>query len=328
MSVATFAPPTVEGNSVMGPPGHPLNPLLRFYGGWAQSATVWKDSLGAWHQSTAPYLGGATTTVHDWDGSTYTTPDEGLATAQKVYLGGHVHTISEAEADEVAAAGYGSGILTRQSIAESFNGPDAPGAGPDLSWEEAVFASQPFGVNRVGNQLWYYTSAPGSWEEIQVPTPNVDSPNVTASMQVVNSVVSGTGDHHVGVGFIARWEPFSGGTDYRGYACEISRTETFFPGVELWILIIWRIASRLAPTLLAFDAEPFADVTMPGTLTFTANGSSLSASFAHGGIAPTLTAAATDSTYPDGRIALGWGHVQSGDEAATTIIDNFQAGPP
>jgi hypothetical protein len=101
-----FETPVRDGNSRVGPPGHPLNPLMRFLGSWAQGVTVWKDSLGVWHESTIPYLGGATTTVHDWDASTYGAPDEGLATAQKVYSGGYTHTITQAEADELTAAGY------------------------------------------------------------------------------------------------------------------------------------------------------------------------------------------------------------------------------
>ena len=59
-----------------------------------------------------PYLGGAThATPNQWINgvgpiSTPTGPDEGLATAQVVYQGGHEHTISEAAATELVAAGY------------------------------------------------------------------------------------------------------------------------------------------------------------------------------------------------------------------------------
>ncbi len=88
----------------------PAHALARFYGAWETGQTVWKDSQGVWHTSLIPYLGGATQTVHDWDGSTTTGPDEGLATAQKVYLGGHVHTITDDEATELTAAGFGAFI--------------------------------------------------------------------------------------------------------------------------------------------------------------------------------------------------------------------------
>lgn len=105
----TFVPPVHEGNART-LPGHPANRLYRFFGAWAQGATVWKDSQGVWHESTTPYLGGAIHAVHDGPTSTYTGPDEGLATAQVVYLGGHVHTITEDEATELTAAGYGAFI--------------------------------------------------------------------------------------------------------------------------------------------------------------------------------------------------------------------------
>lgn len=103
-----FTPPVVDGYPLEGD-GHPL---FKFYGSWAQGQTVWQDSGGVWHANAFPYLGGATYTTHDSarGATTATGPDEGLATAQKVYLGGHVHTVTDAEATALTAAGYGARI--------------------------------------------------------------------------------------------------------------------------------------------------------------------------------------------------------------------------
>jgi hypothetical protein len=114
--VAVFTPPVVEGNPPTVSFGHPGNKLMRNYGNWAQGATVWKDSQGVWHQSSNPYEGGAVHIVHNlWAGgvgptSTYSTPDEGLATAERVYLGGHVYQITAEEESELVAAGYADNI--------------------------------------------------------------------------------------------------------------------------------------------------------------------------------------------------------------------------
>lgn len=104
-----FTPPTTDGYPVARP-GDPGYMYWRHLGAWATGQTVWKDSLGVWHADAWPYQGGSTSTVHDWDGTTVTAPDEGLATALKVYLGGHVHTVTDAEAAELVAAGFGAGI--------------------------------------------------------------------------------------------------------------------------------------------------------------------------------------------------------------------------
>lgn len=101
----TFTPPLTDGRLV-GDPGDPTWPLYRFFGSWATGKTVWKDSLGVWHAELDPYLGGAVHTVHDGATTTVTGPDEGLATAQEVYQGGHVHPITDTKASELMAAGF------------------------------------------------------------------------------------------------------------------------------------------------------------------------------------------------------------------------------
>lgn len=326
--MATFAGPTVEGNSVMGPPGHPLNPLLRFYGGWAQSVTVWKDSLGVWHQSTAPYLGGSTTTVHDWDHSTYGAPDEGLATAQKVYLGGHVHTITEAEADELEGQGYT--MLTRESIAESFVKPDGP-LGPDLSWRREVFDHE-FQFQVVSNHALLSADEPGTWEDFWVPTPNTDSPNIVASLDMTDldrGLGLGAGDYVIDVGAVMRVETREGGANYRGYAAGIGRNNVFFPGANTWHLGLFRVdgLGDGGQVLLDLAIAAFADVVLPGTFTMTADGPNLSATFTHSGPGATLSIDAVDATYPDGFMGLGGSVVIGAGDSGSIEVNNFEAGP-
>jgi len=106
----TFTPPTTAGNPVARP-GDPGYTYWRYLDSWATGQTVWKDQGGVWHADAYPYQGGSTSTVHDWDGSTVTVADAGLDTAQKVYLGGHTHQITDAEATELTAAGFRDGIV-------------------------------------------------------------------------------------------------------------------------------------------------------------------------------------------------------------------------
>jgi hypothetical protein len=111
--VATFTPPTTDGNLIADPAkvgSDPAHALFRHYGAWEAGKTVWKDAQGVWHESLSPYLGGATYTTHDGDETTTSGPDAGLATAQRVYLGGHVYEITSQEETELIAAGYGAYI--------------------------------------------------------------------------------------------------------------------------------------------------------------------------------------------------------------------------
>lgn len=112
-----FTPPLRDGNPMTSPEAGPTaNALMRHYDNWAQGVTVWKDSNGVFHESLTPYEGGATHATHNlWANgvgptSVTTGPDEGLATAVKVYLGGHVHPITPAEEAELIAAGYAANI--------------------------------------------------------------------------------------------------------------------------------------------------------------------------------------------------------------------------
>lgn len=113
-SVLVFTPPTTDGIAMYDPAmvrTSGAHALWRHYGAWAMGQTVWKDSQGIWHAELYPYQGGAVHRVFK-DGVliSESEPDEGLATAQKVYLGGHDTVITQAEADDLIEAGFGDGI--------------------------------------------------------------------------------------------------------------------------------------------------------------------------------------------------------------------------
>jgi len=107
----TFTPPTGEGNpTFIAGKNDVTNRLFSYFGSWAQGQTVWLDQEGVWHQSTHPYQGGTFHIVHDGDTTTVTGPEEGLATAQVVYDGGHVHEITDEEAAALTDGGFGEYI--------------------------------------------------------------------------------------------------------------------------------------------------------------------------------------------------------------------------
>lgn len=109
--MATFTPPTVDGNPMaFTGKDDAANRLFRFYGAWATGQTVWLDQDGVWHRSLEPYQGGV---VHwSWDNGvgTATEPDEGLATAQVVYHGGHTYEITPEEEAALIDGGFGEYI--------------------------------------------------------------------------------------------------------------------------------------------------------------------------------------------------------------------------
>ena len=326
--MATFTPPVTDGRLV-GDPSDPSWAYFKFLGSWATGKTIWKDSLGVWHESIEPYAGGATTTVHDGPVTTTTPPDEGLATAQKVYLGGHVHTISEADADELEAQGYT--MLTRESISESFDKADGA-LGPDLAWERKVFSHQ-FQFQVASNRARLTANAAGTWEDFSAPTPNVDSPDVECTLDVVDltrGLGLGAGDYVIDVGAVVRAETRTGNTNYRGYAAGIGRNNVFLPGVNTWHLGLFRVDGLGAggQVLLDLAIAVFSDVVLPGTFTFTADGPNLSATFTHSGPGATLSIDAVDATYADGFTGLGGSVVVGAGDTGTIDVNNFQAGPP
>lgn len=191
----TFVPPVTDGN-LIGDPNDPSWSFFRHFGAWAQGLTVWRDSQGVWHESTTPYLGGATTTTHDWDQSSYTSPDEGLATAQRVYLGGHEHTITQQEADDLTAAGYGAriniadveGHWVNEDIARMSNRVASVGVGGEVpvpltvdSEQRIVGALQAPSGSSSGSRrdFWVHDSVTG-WTDYRFKT-RIDPPSYGAA---------------------------------------------------------------------------------------------------------------------------------------------------
>lgn len=109
----TFTPPVADGVA-FGNSGADSDKLMRFYGAMPTGVTVWQDQNLVWHEQQYPYQGGDVVTSHNGT-ETITMPAvEGLATARRVYAGGHVHEIDDVQAVELAAAGY----LDRINIAD------------------------------------------------------------------------------------------------------------------------------------------------------------------------------------------------------------------
>jgi len=222
-------------------------------------------------------------------------------------------TVGYAGADIV----YDAAAIT--AVAESFN--KANGAlGPDLTWTRAVFTHGfPFQVNT--NQCRLSANSPGSFEDIQVPTPTVDTPTVTYTLNITAVTRVGTGSYVVDTGGIIRYQSRDGGTNYRGYAFAVGRNNTFIPAVDLWHFLLFRINGVGDQQLIASAFAPLANVTLPGTLTFTAEGPDMSGTFTHAGSGPALTFSATDNVYTDGIAALGGSVVVSGTDSASIDSD-------
>lgn len=110
----TFTPPTAPDQ----PMGYtsessPSYKLFKFYPQVEAGMTVWKDENDVWHSQLYPYAGGEISRTYDDAADpkyTASAPASGLATAKVVYLGGHVYEITEDEATELIAAGFGAGV--------------------------------------------------------------------------------------------------------------------------------------------------------------------------------------------------------------------------
>lgn len=205
------------------------------------------------------------------------------------------------------------------AVSESFN--KANGAlGPDLTWTRAVFTHAfPFQVNT--NQCRISANQPGSWEDIQVPSPTVDTPNVTFTVNITAVARTGTGDYVVDTGGIVRFQTRDAGTNYRGYAFAVGRSNVFLPGVDLWHFLLFRIHGIGDNQLIASAFTALANVTLPGTLTFTAEGPDMSGIFTHGGSGGPLTVAVSDNVYTDGSTAIGGSVVVAGTDTASIDSD-------
>lgn len=87
----TFSPP-IEDGQAWGDTGHDSDKLMRHFGAVPTGKTVWQDQALAWHEQQYPYAGRS--------------DNPGLAQARRVYVGGHVHDITDTQYVELVAAGY------------------------------------------------------------------------------------------------------------------------------------------------------------------------------------------------------------------------------
>lgn len=205
------------------------------------------------------------------------------------------------------------------SITESFN--KANGAlGPDLTWTRGPFTHGfPFQVNT--NQCRMAATSPGTFEDIQVPSPTVNTPTVTLTVNVTAASHTGTsGDYIVDTGGLFRYQSRDSNTNYRGYAFAVGRNNVFIPATDTWHLAIARIDGIGQQHFLTIALSSLAGVTLPGTLTMTAEGPYMSGTFTHAGSAPTLTISTVDGTYTDGSTVLGGSAQVTGTD--TVSIDS------
>ena len=213
------------------------------------------------------------------------------------------------------------------TISETFNKANGE-LGPNLLWpREVLFGS--FAMQVVSNQLEFNVNTPGFHEDFRIPDPNIPYDDVTMTCSVAAMTRTGSDPLYlIGWGFAARVRLHSDEQSYDAYTCELWKTTLL--GGELFVLVINKLKNYgLGPgavvTVLGTDAETIANVTLPGTLTFTLTGPNLSASFTHGGAGPTLTVNAVDSSYSDGPVAIGCGNEVHGTDSALFRIDNFSA---
>lgn len=86
----TFQPPAVLDVPTILPTRHPGNAVMRHFGPYPRGRTVLKTA-GVYRTVDTPTL-------------------DDINAATEVYMGGHIHVVTQAVADALTAAGYGSGI--------------------------------------------------------------------------------------------------------------------------------------------------------------------------------------------------------------------------
>lgn len=105
----TFTTPTAEGPAPFGK----HHPLWRHYGNYDCGITVWRSPDGQYRQTMIPYHGGGSYRTFDNGELVSDTTDDvnkSLANATEVYIGGSIYEITQQQADDLTAAGYGAYI--------------------------------------------------------------------------------------------------------------------------------------------------------------------------------------------------------------------------
>lgn len=97
----TFTPPTTEGQSWVHPDAKGAErALMKFYSTCPMGKTVWRSLDLVWHEATYPL----DTNFQVW--RDLEQPNNALV----AYHGGHTYEITQQEADDLTAAGYGAFI--------------------------------------------------------------------------------------------------------------------------------------------------------------------------------------------------------------------------
>lgn len=222
------------------------------------------------------------------------------------------------------------------SVSESFTAADGPGLRGDLAWirRNAALANANFSHEIVSNQSFYQVTGPGTFEDLWSPAPILSSSNMTMSVDVVAANRPVQNDYWLSIGIGGRYVfgDFGNGLSYRSIAVETGRNDQLGGGTDRWHIILWDISdgrvaeSGVGATVLAAATAPVGDVTLPGTLTLTLDGSAASATFEHNGSAETLSASATDPREDDsGILGFGGGHILPGPESGSMTCDNYAA---
>lgn len=192
---------------------------------------------------------------------------------------------------------------TPDTLVETFNKADGP-LGPDLTWSREVYDHE-FVQVVASQRARYRVDEPGTWEDVQVPTPNFTQPDVRVeldltSLAVTGSPVTGVDEYQASTGVVTRARLLGDGDDYTGYAAVVGRDRRFASPTEQWHLALYRVDGRESQVLLDLATLPLGSITLPGTLTLTSVGQSHTARFTHAGSGAALEVSATDDTYRGG----------------------------
>jgi hypothetical protein len=208
----------------------------------------------------------------------------------------------------------------RRTLAESFNKADGA-LGPDLAWTRAVFTGG-FPYTVVTNKAVAAANTAGTWDDIQVSTPNVEAPDLEFTFDYTAISLAGTGDYECSVGGVARFQDLGGGS-YRGYNFSVGRNNTFFPGVDLWHILLFRVDAGVL-TQLGAGLWTAATASLPGILKISVIGDHINCRLEHSGPGATLTILeAIDSTYTNGFATLYAHNAITGTRDVSNTIDNL-----
>lgn len=210
---------------------------------------------------------------------------------------------------------------------EAFNKADGTPLGPDRTWTRRVYLPATE-WQIASNQARYGIVSAGADlhdDDLQVPAPNIAGvPDQQTTLDVIAVDVPTLDSFNVSASVLLRFALYDGTANFRGYVAGVSWNDANVPGVPAVWLYLGRYDAHDQLTTLWVDGLGAQEVTLPGTLIARADGDQISARFIHSGIAD-MAAAATDTTYTDGDVALlGVLDLRTGDTGRITV-DNLDA---